>query len=233
MNELLQQLIPFVDNHGFPWVITLIVVGFMSVYWYRKLKPHNITSQQNPLFDCNLQSHSILTTLEIFTSVTIQAWSFKNDFKQLLWTDFLTAYFQAMKKYIEDGLLRKFETLPHTRFQSDVTTWLTGLLPYCEEAARKEIAQHLSSPDTDRPADVILQKFHTIDRHYYMVFLAMVGELTETHYLTNNTQRMAAILFTLKGYLTILIKQSESTFDSLNGELQGLTYKGISNKNNP
>jgi hypothetical protein len=149
-----------------------------------------------------------------------------NLFRQTLWTDFLNAYFKALHTYLSQGLERDLCSLPKTRFYHDIQDLMIGMFPYCEAQVLHTIAPHFENPET---AQIILRKFNIVYKHHREQFLQQLSEFLDTPALPTNKQKLATILYVLKGRMTLIFLSAESALSQLNGDLDGLTYKGIYN----
>lgn len=225
----IEGLLLLIERYGIPLIITAVVLWFAIRYLNRRLDEGKHVQHGFPL-DYSLQSHSILSTLEYFYTNTIHSIRFTNQFRNLLWTDFLTSYFQNMHEYVEQGLRRDFYTLSKNQFKKEVTDWMIGLSPHCEKRVREALLSYF--PANARVADpvgLIIKKFSTEFQHDHNIFYRHLSEFLETPVFPSNKQRLAAILYALKGFSLSVMLTCEHTLNDLNGDLLGLSYKGVEN----
>lgn len=227
----IEKIIELIEQHGISFLITAIALSFVIRYFNRKMneKPKTSIHQDFP-FDYSIQSHSILSTLEYFYTSTVHSLCFKSQFKQLLWTDFLVAYFQAMHESVTECLQQSFHELPQERFKREIRDWMINLAPYCDDRVRQDMKNYFVATErTPDPINLIITKFNKQFRYNHGLFFQFLSEYTETAAFPSNKQRLAAILYALKAFAAGVIMTCEQTLSLLNGDLVGLSYKGIEN----
>ena len=219
-----------VSEFGLSVGISVLAILLTYRYFSRKMEQEmsgkKIVSQDFPL-EFDIQRHSILSALEIFYSTTVHTcFCFTNPVKQLLWTDFLVMYYQAMYDFLKEGLEKNYHELPSSKFKSTVTSWFLDLPAYCEKRVSEEMASHFENPAI---LPIILQQFRLLSRHDYEVFFRMLTELFETPALVNNKQKLAAILYVWKAFNLLMMTTIGTVLKSLNGTLDHVVYKGVRN----
>lgn len=226
-----EQILQFIERYGLPWVISAIVIWFIVIYFRRKLDDDALTRSksvhQDFPFDYDIQRHSVLSSLEIFYTTTVHSICFANPFKQLLWSDFLIAYFKAMHTFIQQGLDRDFHLLPRAKFHSEVTSWILEMPGFCEQHVIAEIQQYFEKPES---INLLLPKFRALSRYNHAVFFQMMSELFDTPALANNKQRLAGILYAWKAFNMLSMATLDKMLNEVNGDLDGLVYKGVKNE---
>ena len=224
----LDRIITLIIDVGVPMLVTGMVLYF-GFRWVQHKLNQEISGKSLHTdfpFEYDIQRHSVLSTLEIFYSTTVHTICFSNPFKQMLWIDFLTAYYKAMHEYIEQGLENNYHQLPHAKFKEAVTSWILQLVPYCEERVATEVGQYFEQPEV---LSMIIQKFRILFRQNHTQFFTGLSELFETSMLVNNKQRLATILYAWKTYNMLAMTMFEKVLNDLNGDLNNMTYKGVKN----
>jgi hypothetical protein len=225
-----EQLFQYLNQFGAPLLISGLAIFLAYRYFEKKLneRPKAEPLHQDFPFDYAIQSHSILATIEVFYTSTAHNVCFPSTFKQALWSDFLSEYFHAMHDYLVEGLSKDYHALPKAKFKTATMEWLIALFPYCEDRAVEALSIYFSAQSG--PAKMIVRKFNAVYRHHREQFLQQISEYLETAAFPSNKQRLAAILYSLKNNTLLVLVSAEATLSQLNGDLDGLVYKGISNE---
>lgn len=231
MELSIEKILQFMERYGLPWLISAIVIWFVVTYFRRKLNDEALNRSksvhQDFPFDYDIQRHSILSTLEIFYTTTVHTICFINPFKQLLWTDFLVAYYRAMHDFVKEGLDREYHLLPKSKFHGEVTSWILELPGYCEKRVSEEMSPYFESAES---LNMILPKFRALSRYNHAVFFQLLSELYDTPALVNNKQRLAGILYAWKAFNMLSMTTIDKVLNEMNGDLNGLVYKGVKNE---
>ena len=208
----LLEILELLGKYGAPLIITAIVLYAGLRYLNMRLK----RLEEKPL-PC-LERHHFFSVMERALKVTIPQMDIAEPGRALLARDFLRfkveSFSTKMLEFVRRPSLNDF---PPEAFSSQISEVLSQCIQDYEERARRE-----GIPE------IYLRKFGEWHKQTVDMTLAYIDVLSqcEAQY-HQNYERLASVLSWLEVAFQWTFVDAEKTLASLNGELDGVVYKGI------
>ncbi len=227
----INSLLPFFDKYGIKGVLGLIVIYFVysiiKLSWfdtfikemidkYKNKKSKSVVN--NDITDSDILNHDIFNYIDFWLYSKIPTIQFSTEYRTEIFRKYLTIY---LKKHKEN--MHKYITSKNFQEMDDNEIWksildLINRIIYDYEKEMMEVGI----------PDIVIQKMKVKNNDTVTLTIDLIeGICTSNFYKSDkNLLKVYSILNILLSILQNTIFSSESTCNSINGALQGLTFNG-------
>ncbi len=227
----INSLLPFFDKYGIKGVLGLIVIYFVysiiKLSWfdtfikemidkYKNKKSKSVVN--NDITDSDILNHDIFNYIDFWLYSKIPTIQFSTEYRTEIFRKYLTIY---LKKHKEN--MHKYITSKNFQEMDDNEIWksildLINRIIYDYEKEMMEVGI----------PDIVIQKMKVKNNDTVTLTIDLIeGICTSNFYKSDkNLLKVYSILNILLSIHQNTIFSSESTCNSINGALQGLTFNG-------
>ncbi len=227
----INSLLPFFEKYGFKGVLGLIAIYFVysiiKLSWFdtfikeliEKFKSKKSNSVvNNDITESDILNHDIFNYIDFWLYSKIPTIQFSTEYRTEVFRKYLTIY---LKKHKEN--IHKYITSKNFQEMDDNEIWksILDLINRIIYDYEKEMIE-VGIPD------IVIQKMKVKNNDTVTLTIDLIeGICTSNFYKSDkNLLKVYSILNILLSILQNTIFSSESTCNSINGALQGLTFNG-------
>lgn len=211
-------------DRGIMFAISVLLVLVLARYASIRLSDYDATlkiKRKKMIYgderDVKLLEHRFFTAMDFYLSTRIPILPIKEPGRAKIFRDFLSSKFEVMRDNME-ALIRKNDLvqMPQMEFEALIMEYLNEAITDYEKAARGA-----GIPD------IVLEKFALWHRSSIEQTSNFLLRVSQSPWYGSNTQKVVAILDYLTTVMHATLLDAQYTLSRLNGELDGLTYKGL------
>jgi hypothetical protein len=227
----INSLLPFFEKYGFKGVLGLIAIYFLysiiKLSWFdtfikeiiEKFKNRkNNSVVNNDITESDILNHDIFNYIDFWLYSKIPTIQFSTEYRTEIFRKYLTIY---LKKHKEN--IHKYITSKNFQDMDDNEIWksILDLINRIIYDYEKEMVE-IGIPE------IVIQKMKVKNNDTVTLTIDLIeGICTSNFYKSNkNLLKVYSILNILLSILQNTIFSSESTCNSINGALQGLSFNG-------
>lgn len=213
-----------VMDKGIMFALSLLLVLVLARLAMIKLKDYEamLSLKRKKLFvgddrDIKLLEHRFFTAMDFYLNTRIPILPIREPGRAKIFRDFLDYKFRAIRDTMETLIkTNDIARMPQMQFEPLMMDFLNDAMEAYDEEARKE-----GIPD------VVLDKFALWHRGSVEQTSNFLLRVTQSPWYGSNIQKTVAILDYLTTVMHSTLLDAQFTLSRLNGELDGLVYKGI------
>lgn len=227
----INSLLPFFEKYGFKGVLGLIFIYFVysiiKLSWFdtfikeliEKFKSKKSSSiVNNDITESDILNHDIFNYIDFWLYSKIPTIQFSTEYRTEVFRKYLTIYLKKHKENIHKYIISKnFQEMDDNEIWKSILDLINRII-YDYEKEMMEVGI----------PDIVIQKMKVKNNDTVTLTIDLIeGICTSNFYNSDkNLLKVYSILNILLSILQNTIFSSESTCNSINGALQGLTFNG-------
>lgn len=198
-------------------IISWLSNGWDFLFKMNKNKGNNDTTKSITMEDIN--HHDIFTYIDYWIYSNIPSMSFSTDFRTVVFKKYLTIYLtsfkEELKKFIETN---EYKTMSPPHLKQHLLRLLTDITSKYEGTMR-----------INKLPETVLDKMRYRNNNSLVLTMSLVTSICDSHAYEseNNLLKVYTFLNIVNSVLESTIMSSEEVCDSINGELRGLSFEGV------
>lgn len=225
----INSLLPFFEKYGFKGVLGLIAIYFVysiiKLSWFdsfikefiEKFKSKKSSSiVNNDITESDILNHDIFNYIDFWLYSKIPTIQFSTEYRTEVFRKYLTIYLKKHKENIHKYIISKnFQEMDDNEIWKSILDLINRII-YDYEKEMMEVGI----------PDIVIQKMKVKNNDTVTLTIDLIeGICTSNFYNSDkNLLKVYSILNILLSILQNTIFSSESTCNSINGALQGLTF---------
>lgn len=233
--EEIKYLIEVFKQHGATGAVLvgigLLITGSIKLGWTKKLfsktqefflyfflksKTKEITSVDISITDSDVSNHDIFNYIDLWSYSKVPTIQFSTEYRTVVFrkylTIFLKSYKENTKKYISSG---EFKKMDNAQLWQSLLKLITDIVyDYEKEMEQAGIPK------------VVVEKMKVKNNDMINLIIDLIGGICNSTFYNsdNNLLKVYSILNIILSILENTISSSESTCNSINGQLSGLSF---------
>ena len=186
------------------------------LYFFLKSKTKEVTSVDISITDSDVSNHDIFNYIDLWSYSKVPTIQFSTEYRTVVFrkylTIFLKSYKENIKKYISSG---EFKNMDNAQLWQSLLKLITDIVYDYE----KEMEQ-VGIPK------VVIEKMKVKNNDMINLIIDLIGGICNSTFYNsdNNLLKVYSILNIVLSILENTISGSESTCNSINGQLAGLSF---------
>ena len=186
------------------------------LYFFLKSKTKEVTSVDISITDSDVSNHDIFNYIDLWSYSKVPTIQFSTEYRTVVFrkylTIFLKSYKENIKKYISSG---DFKTMDNAQLWQSLLKLITDIVyDYEKEMEQAGIPK------------VVIEKMKVKNNDMINLIIDLIGGICNSTFYNsdNNLLKVYSILNIVLSILENTISGSESTCNSINGQLSGLSF---------
>ncbi len=223
--EIFKLFADLMKNNGISSVIVLIFLAFISgggvlVFRWADKNIKNMKFTSNEYKQANLYNHAIFNTINRNLSFGIHNLVIGERLREAIFRDFLIYKFTAVKNelvsFVERGDLEK---MSNDLFKARLL-----------DCIQKSICAYEKKALNEKIPDIVISKFNEWHSSRIAMIYDFLNDIGESDLFESNTIKTKIAFDFFVHLLNLTIVDAQKTLINLNGQLDDITYKGITSE---
>lgn len=212
----MKEYVSMIDQYGL-WTVAIAVILSVAIPLLKKWAERTTLFTRKTLKQSQLIKHSFFCSMDYWRKIGIDAIEIEEPARDLIFKDFLHIKFRVfdvgMREVVSNKEISKMRRI---ELKNYITNKITSAIKEYEQFAK----------DTGIP-QVIIKKFSKWHSRSVSFVMDGIEDICMSSFYDNNVARLNGLLSLLLAAFHATIIDAERTLDDLNGDLAGLTYKGL------
>lgn len=214
------------DTQTVQIVITAIVAPIVTYGATKLIDKHYGTKDGEDEKVPKLIEHPFFERMKVLRNSVLYSFEIRNKGKEAIFRDILV---HKLDTFIEK-MWQVCTQLDNTEEEMDDTSLYNLVIDNFREAIKEYSIYYKHGDYTNdevRCIEIVMQKFNKWNYNRMENCMNSIDLISSSEFFVTNTAKMASILDMLLGQFIDTLNDAQLTLNELNGDLKGLTFKGI------
>lgn len=212
----MKEYVSMIDQYGL-WTVAIAVILTIAIPLLKRWAEKTTLFTRKTLKQSQLIKHSFFCSMDYWRKIGIDAIEIEEPARDLIFKDFLHIKFRVFDIVMREVVSNK--DIPKMR-RIELKDYMTKIVT----ASVKEYEQEAKDMGIPNPVIKKFAKWHSRSVSFVM---DGIEDTCMSSFYENNVARLNGMLGLLLAAFHATIIDAERTLDDLNGDLAGLTYKGL------
>lgn len=227
MLEIIEEILELVHNYGAITSLITVIILLIILFYKKEFKKiwdaliiffKNTKKTPSKVTDIDILNHEIFNSMDFWLYSKIPTLILKNEFRTEVFKEYLSIYLKSYKE-----LLHQFVNSDTYKGLNNVELKKTLL-----ELISLIIYDYETKMHENKIPEIVILKMKVINNDILNLVIDLTNNITNSDFYNSqdNLLKVYSFLNIIQSILENNMNRIEETFNSINGELKGVNFKG-------